>query len=80
METVEEEYVPHIQPPIQPLSWAEVCGSEKDKWRFMIISLTQFIWYSALNYFSNPWALIILLYLVYRLKLKSKSSITILDC
>ena len=29
METVEEEYVPHIQPPVQPLSWAEVCGSEE---------------------------------------------------
>jgi len=49
VETVEEEYVPHIQPPVQPLSWAE------------------YIWYSALNYFSNPWALIILLYLVYRI-------------
>ena len=24
VETVEEKYVPHIQPPIQPLSWAEV--------------------------------------------------------
>ena len=29
VETVEEEYVPHIQPPVQPLSWAEVCGSEE---------------------------------------------------
>ena len=36
METVEEEYVPHIQPPVQPLSWAEVCGSVKVKWRFII--------------------------------------------
>ena len=26
VETVEEKYVPHIQPPIQPLSWAEVCN------------------------------------------------------
>ena len=25
VETVEEKYVPHIEPPIQPLSWAEVC-------------------------------------------------------
>ena len=47
---------------------------------FHNLSLTQYIWYSALNYFSNPWALIILLYLVYRLKLKPKSSITILNC
>jgi len=48
VETVEEKYVPHIEPPIQPLSWAE------------------YIWYSALNYFSNPWAFLILLYLLYR--------------
>jgi len=48
VETVEEQYIPHIQPPIQPLSWAEYVG------------------YSALNYFSNPWAFLILLYLLYR--------------
>ena len=46
---------------------------------FHYLSLTQYIWYSALNYFSNPWALIILLYLVYRLKFKSKSSTTIVE-
>jgi len=49
VETVEEQYVPHIQPPIQPLSLAE------------------YVWYSALNYFSNPWAFLILLYLLYRI-------------
>ena len=36
VETVEEEYVPHIQPPVQPLSWAEVCRSEQVKWSFII--------------------------------------------
>jgi len=49
VESVEEEYIPHIEPPQQPLSYAE------------------YVWYSLLNYFSNPWAFLILLYLFYRL-------------
>ena len=31
----------------------------------------QYVWYSALNYFSNPWAFLILLYLLYRFNLNS---------
>ena len=64
VETVEEQYVPHIQPPQEPLSYIEV-GSGTVTTVILIISC-QFVWYSFLNYFSNPWAILILLYLLYR--------------
>jgi len=49
VETVEERYIPHIEPPQLPLSYLE------------------YAWYSLVNYFSNPWAFLILLYIIYRL-------------